>query len=186
MSTIWAHLPGYSVNDHLPVKVGKAVNVKFWMVVAARLQVREMGDSYLTNSTFAEYEFGGKVISEMTINGMLVLVIDTGAFQFYIENGRASEGVLNNGYFGKFVRGKGRLALGEYPYSMGVEEVKATPQQIIKVTVPQSHILNDNGTISVPLYLLPDEYTEADTLFVDEITDSSNNEAFYLVHYQLV
>jgi len=185
MSTIWAHLPGYSVNDHLPVKIGKAVNLKFWMVVGVRLQVREMGDSYLTNTAFAEYEFGGKVISEMNINDTLILVVDTGQIQFYIESERSSGLAFNNGYFGKFVRAKGRLALGEYPYNMGVEEVRTTPQQIIKVTVPQSHILHANGTISVPVYLSPNEYAEADTLLIDEIVDGSDNEAFYLVQYQL-
>ena len=185
MSIIWAHLPGYSVNDHLPVKIGKAVNVKFWMIVGVRLQVRETGDSYLTNTSFAEYEFGGQVISEMNINDTLILVVDTGEIQFYIESERSSGLAFNNGYFGKFVRAKGRLAFGEYPYNMGVEEVKANPQHIIKVTIPQEHILHNNGTISVPVYLSPNEYTEADTQSIDEITAGSDHEAFYLVQYQL-
>ncbi|WCT11732.1 hypothetical protein [Mucilaginibacter jinjuensis] len=184
MATIWAHLAGYSVNEHLPVKNGKAKYVKFWMIAEGRLQVREIGDSYLTNIVSAEYEFGGKVISEMTINGTLVLVVDAREMQFYIENGRASEGVINNGYFGKFVKGKGRLTLGEYPYNMGVEEVKVIPQQIVKVTIPQNKILHNENTTSIPMYLSPDEYTEADTQVINEITDDGD-EAFYLIQYQL-
>jgi hypothetical protein len=179
------HLAGYSVNDHLPVKTGKVVYVKLWMITEGRLQVREIGDSYLTNTSSAEYEFGGKVISEMNINDTLVLVVDVGQIQFYIESERSSGIAFNNGYFGKFVKGKGRLSLGEYPYNMGVEEVKATPQQIIKVNIPQSKMLHNNGTISIPMYLSPDEYTEADTQPIDEITDGNEHEAFYLIQYQL-
>lgn len=185
MSTIWAHLAGYSVSDHLPVKSGKAGYVKFWMMAEGRLQVRELGDNFLTNTSSAEYEFGGKVISEMNINDTLILVVDAGQIQFYIESERSSGLAFNNGYFGKFVKGKGRLTLGEYPYNMGVEEVKVVSQQIIKVTVPQSKMLHDNGSISVPMYLSPDEYTEADTQAIDEITNGNEHEAFYLVQYQL-
>jgi hypothetical protein len=184
MATIWAHLAGYSVSDHLPVKNGKVGYVKFWMIAGGRLQVRELGDSFLTNISSAEYEFGGKVISEMTINGTLVLVVDAGSMQFYIESGRASEGVINNGYFGKFVKGKGRLTLGEYPYNMGVEEVKVTPQQIIKVFIPQNKILHNDNATSVPMYLSPDEYTDADIEIKEEITAGGEDEAFYLIQYQ--
>jgi hypothetical protein len=185
MSSIWVHLAGYSVNDHLPVKNGKAGYKKFWMITEGRLQVRETGENYLTNTTSAEYEFGGKVISEMNINDTLILVVDAGQIQFYIESERSSGIAFNNGYFGKFVKGKGRLSLGEYPYNMGVEEVKATPQQIIKVNIPQGKMLHNNGTVSIPMYLSPDEYNEADAQPIDEITDGNEQEAFYLIQYQL-
>lgn len=185
MATIWAHLAGHRVTDHLPVKIGKATHIKFWMITGTRLQTREIGDNYLTNISSAEYEFSGKVISEMTINSILVLVIDTGHMQFYVENGYASESMVNNGFFNKFVKGKGRLTFGEYPYNMGVEEVKATPQQIVKVNIPQNTILRNDHGMSVPMYLSPSEYTEADTQLTDEITGGNADEAFYLIQYQL-
>jgi hypothetical protein len=185
MSSIWVHLASHSVSDHLPIKNGKAGYAKFWMISGERLQVRELGERYLTNTSSAEYEFGGKVISEMTINGTLVLVVDAGTMQFYVEQWRASESVINNGYFGKFVKGKGRLTMGEYPYNMGVEEVKVTPLQIIKVIIPQNKILHNDNATSVPMYLSPDEYTDADTQIMEEITAGSEDEAFYLIQYQL-
>ncbi len=185
MSIIWAHLPGYSVNDYLPVKIGKAINVKFWMQTEGRLQVRETGDNYLTSTSSHDFDFGGTVISEMAINDTLILVVDTGKMQFYIESERTSGVAFNNGYFGKFVRAKGRLSFGEYPFNMGVEEVEIIPQQIIKVTIPKSKIIDYNGALAIPGYLSPDEYTEADTQSVEEISDDSNTEAFYLIQYQL-
>jgi hypothetical protein len=179
MSTLCINIPNHFLNDYLPVKNGKQLSFKLWMLTLKPVSVREFGEPYLKQLSSAEYEFCGKVLAEMSINDVLVLIVDCGNVQFYVENGPSTDSHRTGSYLNKFVRGQGTLTVGEYPYNMGVADTQATISKITRVTIPQSYIDGLKGRAnSIPMYLPPTEYSESDMRQFDELTRSDEHAGY--------